>query len=246
MEYTDEQIQAVAKHTVDETPWGLYIYTAGKNINIRREVVDAITGGVFEKELDKLNAAHWSRKRKSIELVAAELEARGYSYSMTYEEESDTQFLDVTLRQSHFRLWYQHGLIIHFILPEKGGSPLHCTAEASDVVDFLEYISKIHEILPGMYEKRHNEACKATIISEVEFPAIEQKVKDFMEPRGITYKLAHRGDWTRLEVQIVKEIWMAKIVHYEEIDDLLRIVPYLIKRPDCIKQDGRGFGIVHK
>ena len=39
---------------------------------------------------------------------------------------------------------------------------------------------------------------------------------------------------------------MAKAVSFETLEADLRLVPYLISRPDRIKQDGRGFAVFKK
>lgn len=95
-------------------------------------------------------------------------------------------------------------------------------------------------------EQRRIRFKKAQMISEVDFPSVEFIAEQFLLPRGIRYSLFHSDTINVLEIQIVQEVWMSKAVSSETLEEDLRLVPYLIKRPDCIKRDGRGFSVFHK
>lgn len=84
------------------------------------------------------------------------------------------------------------------------------------------------------------------MISDIEYPYIECRVKDYLDPRGIVYRLEHWPTSIALVVQIVDDIWMEKTVSCQELDNLLGRIPYLIDRPDCIKQDGLGFRVIRR
>ena len=97
-----------------------------------------------------------------------------------------------------------------------------------------------------LLEQRRLQARKDDMVSQVELPSVELMVEEHLGPRVIRYNLFHSDTDNVLEIQIIKEIWMAKAVSFETLEADLRLVPYLISRPDRIKQDGRGFAVFKK
>ena len=194
-------------------------------------------------DVKKMNSECGSRKRKSLSLLQEELTERG----LKWESISPDEIL-VSTGHCLFRVREKSGIDIALDYPEsdKELSYQHCTAAESDIVDLIETFAELDRRTREEVVVRRLKAEKEQMISDIELPSAEIIVERFLKPRGIRYNLRRSDTHNVLEIQIVNEIWMSKSVNVETLEDDLRFVPYLIKRPDCIKRDGRGFSIVHK
>lgn len=81
------------------------------------------------------------------------------------------------------------------------------------------------------------------MICDISMPTVELEASRFFTPRGINYSVRIDSYQGRifLAVQLIGNIWIEKAVTLESLEADLRIVPFLIKRPDCVRRDGRGF-----
>ena len=98
--------------------------------------------------------------------------------------------------------------------------------------------------IEAMGKRIIDEYKRARLISEISHNSLEPVINDYMVKKGIlNYRLFIDGhNRNVLEVQIVDQYWMFNdTVNLENIDRILRIIPYLIARPDRIPEDGLGF-----
>ena len=198
---------------------------------------------VFQAAIEELNSSCGTRRRKTLEGIQAELDARGLSWKRASDEVIIAHIGDCNFhvrRRSGLDVALRHDGAEHLV------QRFHCTACEADIVDLMEAAVKVDCRSRQLLEQRRLEANKDRMISEVELPSVELIAGQYFQPRGIRYTLTHSGDQNILEIQIVNEVWMKKAVSPETLEEDLRFVPYLIKRPDRIKEDGRGFQIIHK
>ena len=194
-------------------------------------------------DVKKMNSECGSRKRKSLSLLQEELTGRG----LKWESISPGEIL-VSVGQCLFHISEKSGIDIALDYPEsdKKLSYQHCTAKESDIVDLMETFAELDRRTREEVLVRRFKAEKEQMISDIEFPSIEIMAKDFLGPKGIKYRVTSSGTKNLLEIQIIKDLWMFKHVSMDTLERDLRLVPYLLKRTDCIKRDGRGFKLCYK
>ncbi len=240
MTYTQEDIDTIAQKIVGVIYSSLFFEDGTRSVAESQRTNSLIMHlSQFAREM---NSAYGTRARKSIETLCAVLSERGIAW-----KEPTGDHLSVMIGECNISVAYNRGIEIA-LDSTKSGRPrlyMHCTASESDIADFIEFIAAADAASHILVEKRYQEAGRNRMISEVEYPGVEKEVAEFLVPRGIKYTLDNNRGENILSIQILKEIWMQKIVSYEDIEQDLRLVPYLIKRPDCIKRDGRGFAIFH-
>lgn len=125
----------------------------------------------------------------------------------------------------------------------------HVTASEEDVADLLEMFDHFLDLCHKVIASAENGLRQQNLLSEIQMPVIEQKVKDFMQKKSISnYNLLIDNEGkTVLEVQMTGKFWMVNnTVNLENVDRILGIIPYLLKRPDRIAEDGLGFRTVTK
>lgn len=125
----------------------------------------------------------------------------------------------------------------------------HVSASEEDICDLLEMFDQFLCVLNDTIASVESSMRHQALISEIGMPVIETKVRDFMQKKGISnYNLFidNQGK-TVLEVRIIDQYWMSNdSLNLENADRILGIIPYLLKRPDRIQEDGLGFRKVAK
>jgi len=240
MTYTQEKINAIAEETIKYVVPG-YFFNEDLRNHVHNLCIQQFV--VQMKDLVKsLNSECGTRTKKSLETLCSELSRREISWSEFAPNLISVHFGEITISAQ-----YHKGLDIALDFTRNGHPRewVHITTRENDVIDLMECIAASYLAIRDLVEKRYLEAGRDRMISEVEYPGVEKEVADFLVPRGINYTLENNRGENILSIQIIKEIWMRKAVSSEDIEQDLRFVPYLIKRPDCIKRDGRGFAIFH-
>ena len=200
--------------------------------------------GVFREDVDRTNREAGTRRRKTLATVREQLLERGCD---GWVVESDVE-ITVPMLKCLFHIRERSGIDLAVTYQGDGRKPeyRHCTACEEDIADLLESCAEVDIRSRELLEQRRLQIRKEQMISEVELPSVELMVEQFLKPRGIRYSLCQSCTRNILEIQIVQEVWMSKAVSTETLEEDLSFVPYLIKRPDCVKRDGRGFEIIHK
>ena len=190
-----------------------------------------------------LNRECGSNRRKKVKAVGEELSRRDIVWAWNAEEKD--RLLVALSEGFSLHVRYDHGLDIALSRDVLDGSLryVHCTAREDDLADLVELVITLNARTRSRVEQRRLTASRDQMLSEIEFPSMKLEVTKFMESRGIRYILRQSLGRIMLEVQIVNEVWMKKAMSLETLEDDLAVIPYLIKRPDCIKRDGRGFVI---
>lgn len=120
----------------------------------------------------------------------------------------------------------------------------HVTASEKEIADLLEMFDHFLVLCNNVIVSEEAKLRQQNLLSEIEMPVIKNKVREFMQKKGINnYNLYidNQGK-TILEVQIIEQYWMKNdTLSLENIDRILGIIPYLLKHPDRIKEDGLGF-----
>ena len=121
---------------------------------------------------------------------------------------------------------------------------IHLSAAEEDIADLLEMFDRFVSMCNENIRNEEAAMRRQYLVSEIEMPSLRPVVKEFMEKKGIrnyTLFIGRKGRIV-LEVQIVEEYWMGNdTVGLNNIERVLGIIPYLIKRPDRITEDGLGF-----
>jgi len=200
----------------------------------------------LNKQVKILNSDASSRKRKALSKVTEILSERDFRWE--WKDIGLEGRLEVFTDLHSFIIRYSGGLEVALNAPDRDGKIhyCHCTAGERDLADLIMFIAAVDRKSLELLEHKSIKCHRDQMLSEIEFPSVELETAQFLNPRGIRYNLSQANGHNRLEVQIVNEIWMAKNVTTDSLEDDLRIIPYLLKRPDCIKRDGRGFSIFHK
>jgi len=240
MTYTQETIDTIALKTVGDIYSSLFFEDGTRSVAESQRANNLIM--YISPLFREMNTACGTRARKSIASLCAVLSSRGIVWM-----KSSNECLNVKIGECDIFVAYNKGIEVALDSTKSGHDRqfMHCTASESDIADFIELIAAADASSRLLVEKRYQEAGRNRMISEVEYPGLEKEVADFLVPRGINYTLDNNRGENILSIQIIKEIWMRKAVSSEEIEMDLRLVPYLIKRPDCIKRDGRGFAIFY-
>lgn len=202
------------------------------------------TISVFREDVDRMNREAGTRRRKTLAMVEKQLLERGYNgWAVDSDEE-----ITVPILKCLFHIRQRFGIDVAMTYQGYGRKPeyKHCTACEGDIVDLLESCAEVDVRSRELLEQRQLQIRKDQMISDIELPSVELMVEQFLKPRGIRYSLQRSGTRNVLEIQIVREVWMSKTVSAETLEDDLCLVPYLIMRPDRIKEDGRGFAVIHK
>lgn len=120
----------------------------------------------------------------------------------------------------------------------------HVSASEEDIADLLEMFDHFLDLCNNVIASEEDKLRHQNLLSEIEMPVIEIKVGEYMQKKGINkYNLYidNQGK-IALEVQIIDIYWMRNnTINLENLERVLGIIPYLIKRPDRIKEDGLGF-----
>jgi len=247
MEYTSEKIDSVARENLKRIPWGACMDSGTSSKGpFPEKLRNMQLYDIFRYQADCLNVRCGTYCRKTVRMIAEELSARGFDWVDIF---GDMTEITTAIDSSRFSICYNKGIDVRYLIVDPSSSmskPVHCTACAEDIVDFLEFIAKVETHFDTLLKEKCLRAQKSKMVSDIEFPLVEMMVKGYMDPRGIQYNLFQKEDKIMLEVNIVKEIWMSNRVTSKDLESLLGIVPYLIKRPDCIARDGRGFKIIRK
>lgn len=125
----------------------------------------------------------------------------------------------------------------------------HVSASEEDIADLLEMFDHFLDLCNKVIVSAENGLRQQNLLSEIEMPVLELKVKEFMQKKSIrNYNLLIDNEGKSvLEVQMTGKFWMVNnTVNLENVDRILGIIPYLLKRPDRIAEDGLGFRTVTK
>ena len=125
----------------------------------------------------------------------------------------------------------------------------HVTASEEDIADLLEMFDHFLDLCYNVITTEEDKLRQQNLLSEIEMPFIEPKVKEFMQRKGISnYKLLIDNEGkTVLEVQMAGKLWMVNnTLNLENVDRVLGIIPYLLKCPDRIVEDDSGFSTITK
>lgn len=198
--------------------------------------------GYMRDYIPRVNAESGTRRKKSLERMQEALSERG----LDWQEVDETTIL-THLGQCIFHIRKTVGIDVSLAYHGIDNAPyFHCTASETDLADAIESCAEVDRTFRKLLKERRLKLKQDEMISELELPSVELIVEQYLKPRGIRYMLKRKETDNVLEIQIVNNIWMAKTVNMDTLEDDLILVPYLINRPECIKRDGRGFKVVHK
>ena len=244
MNYDQDTIEVTAKLVADGVPRFVIFKEnpmEGMEMFRRKWMNEALV-----EQVRALNGKCGSRKRKSLESVGTELTNRDIEWM--WGVDGNVKYLVARGGDCSLYISYDHGLGIALSYDDQKGSgpSTHCTAGECDLADLVELMFAVDVLSRKLAERKIVTANRDRMLGEITFPSIELDVARFLEPRGVRYILKKGITDIILEVQIVNEYWMKKSLNIETLEDDLRIIPYLINRPDCIKRDGRGFEITYR
>lgn len=198
--------------------------------------------GFMRDYIPRVNAEDGTRRKKSLERMQETLSERG----LDWQEVDETTIL-AHIGPCLFHIRKAVGIDVSLAYHGIDNAPFfHCTASEAGLADAIESCVEVDRTFRKFLKERRLKLKRDEMISELELPSVELTVEQYLKPRGIRYILKRKETDNILEVQIVNDIWMAKPVNMDTLEDDLRLIPYLINRPDCIKKDGRGFKIFHK
>ena len=241
MKYTSKRTDHEAARALNMISAGLLLTDAPSKLAERYRQGQMTI--VFKDDVKSMNSEFGSRCKKTLEGIRQELSSRGFDWTILCDNA-----VSVRIGQCLFRIRQKAGIDVDLAYsdPDCTSGYQHCTAVEVEIVDLLESIAEVDRRSCELLEQRRLQARKDDMVSQVDLPSVELMVEEHLGPRGIRYNLFHSDTDNVLEIQIIKEIWMAKAVSFETLEADLRLVPYLISRPDRIKQDGRGFAVFKK
>lgn len=241
MTFTQDNINALASEVIRYIPSQLY-YIEGTRNHIQSQCNHNFISQ-FRNMVRDVNRDCGTRVRKTLGALRSELSSRGINWSESASGLISAHFGDITMTVRH-----KKGLDITLELADCLNPPewVHITMCESDVADLMEYVAAAYLAVLNLIDKTIQETGRKQMISEIEYPVIEKDIADYLVPRGIRYTLENSDGKNTLFVQILKDIWIRKSVNMETLKQDLSIIPYLIKRPDCIKSDGHGYSLFHK
>lgn len=244
MNYTQDTVESLAAKVADRIPRTL-LFNDDTRERIEKTRRDQMEETLSDLVLD-MNRKCGSNRRKTVSAVGEELSDRGIDW--TWMIEGDDRWLAARGKECSLHVSYDHGLEVALDYNEQKGSKryFHCTAREGDLADLIEMMLSLDELSGKTVEQRRVIASRDQMLCEIEFPSVELEIAKYMESKGFRHVLRQSYGKIILEVQIVNEIWMKKAMELHTLEDDLAIIPYLIKRPDCMKRDGRGFQIFHK
>jgi len=244
MQYTQQDIENASRGILKTIPTN-YFYLDEHKKTLYKWREDKLVSCLAD-QARILNSESGSKKRKSFSEMKEVLSNKGIRWVEQCSTESDQ--LEVTIEGHSYFIRFSKGVDVALEYKHNDGSRSwsHCTANEDDIADFILFMSAVERRSLELLEQKSLKCHREEMLSEIELPSVELEVARFLDPKGIRYNLSHSNGHNRLEVQIVKEIWMAKNVTLDSLEDDLRIIPYLLKRPDGMKEYGRGFSIFHK
>jgi len=211
--------------------------------------------GCLDKAIRKENERHSTRKIKTIGKLTHLLRESGYPVSTYLSLERETGIV-VHMKNMDFFICRKLGSGISVSAGDgnrnnpDGWRDTRFTRSSISEEDLVLLLETFDEFMQECREKmqaRLEKVDRQTAVGKLSLPSMELTVEERLGKRGISYEMRQGSSGNIiLDVQIVKEIWMRHPdVSMENLDRLLGLVPYLIKRPDCIQRDGMGFGIIH-
>lgn len=209
--------------------------------------VNRIASDVWEDLVARYNSDYGAKGRKPDEAVLAEAERRGFATERIPEEET------IILRKENVQFSYQK---------RNGGRYLFCTSfscippirttgnlamarisycrvslEAGPLFDCMEELLSVVPAIKNAVNERLLDIRRAGMIAEISLPSLSEMTESFLSPKGIKYYIGKDDSGDFIQVNIIKDIWFGGPVSLENIERILHLIPYGIKRPDCIKKD---------
>ena len=208
---------------------------------LREEIESAIESEVYETGLKRFsNSRGPAETVVTLESLTAELNRRGLQCSGEYFPLCNETYRWVkNERNGYERLIPQYNT---YDGQRASGIMLY-------VKDFVDYLLAYDDFVPTMresiaeYEIETSKESKANLVS---FQSARVLFEDFMRSKGLLkYTCDNDGLHFVLTCQVVKEVWLKGVIPFDKVETLIRFIPYLILRPDCVK-DFPEFSIIRK
>lgn len=212
----------------------------------------AMLNRILRSFVSFMNGKAGDRKRKHIDRLVQVIRDRNASCRVTPAENKEAiklEFANCCLDIERIPGKGLHVILNTFMIRNVSQDVpypeyFHLSASEEDITDLLEMFDRFVHLCNDAIVKEETAMRRQCLVSEIEMPTIEPVVMAFMEKNSIRNYDLFIGRHGRivLEVQIVGEYWMGNdTVGMDNIERVLGIIPYLIKRPDRIKEDGLGF-----
>ena len=220
-----------------------------------------LAGQFFHTLLADWNKLKGSRARKPMEDFYTIAEERGLIiFTGFFQEAVDADGNDINLQENGIIVQvagqdyiYYKAKGKRYLKPFYGdlsegdldaSSCFHCTMEARDVFDFLDYYTQFVEMAVKMWKEMEFEIKKEVDVSALSLPVIEAFLKKEFEDQSVKYFTRAEGSEVKIYINIVKELWYKGPITIDTMEDIARYTPYAILRPDDKKILGPGFKVV--
>jgi len=200
--------------------------------------------GVWKALVEHYNLEFGSSRRKPVDAVVEEASRRGFTMKQsgpgsdvwfiskgelvfTYRKRNGSRYLSISHNE---KLTWEV-------------SSFRVTLESSPLLDCIEeFIASI----PGVRDtisRRFLKFKRENTVDRISYPTLCGMAEDYLSSRNIKYYMCPSPAGAVLNVNIISNIWFSGPVDIGSIEGILRLVPYGVKRPDCIKRDiSRRFG----
>ena len=213
--------------------------------NYLDDMMYLLTEMAWEHLVDSYNRRFSSRKHKPLSGILKEAERRGAGA----ETDDMTGDLHITFRGLRFA--YSSNKSGRFLCCTSFNSGVHpknifrITFEADKMFDCMEELADAMPILKEWLDEKALEVRCKFMTGEISMPSIMLETDRRLLPKGVKYYVCFGLEGPELNINVVKEVWFRIYVDMESLDHVLSLVPYVLKRPDCIGDIGRRYTPVH-
>ena len=195
----------------------------------------------FYITLDLANTSYSTRKRKSIEKVIAVLDERGIGHEWLRQ---DTIVIPLQVTTWKVTRVPGRGLYLSVDLPNSLAPDIearHSSMAEDDIVDYMQHTDRVFARFLELMKGKAASDRKKEMVSTIALPLVREKVSSYMEDLNRKWELFIRRGRIVFRFNLYGKVWLKNVLTIEDCDRKMSIVPYLIVRPDRIKEDGLGF-----
>ena len=110
------------------------------------------------------------------------------------------------------------------------------------IQEFLGSIPEINQ----MVDETYFAIKKASDLIKIEYPFLQARLEDTLGAKKIKYNLDQTVLGAMLSVQILGDTWMTGPLSTTNVERVISLTPYFIKRPDCLAEEMPDFRIVNR
>jgi len=214
----------------------------GEKAMSRSELLRSFFKEVVTRMIFEANIRYSSRKRKTIESYIEEGKRRGFEV----EEIIGNNIVRFT--RGGFSVFLVENLDGRYLQREiyvSGDiSEYKVRVEADRFLDLVENIQALWDTACSDYDRLILEIKKDLHVIRMSLPLIREQFEGKFGPRGYKYFLKETKDGIILYVNIIGNNWLEGTVSIENMETVMSLTPYFLKRPDDIKVLGGDFRIV--